>query len=84
MTHKNEGIEMTKANKSKSPKETLRDQYAEGKAQSVAAIGTHAYYEARRRERHPERYQHLLIVMGSSKPDRVKGRSKRGWTSPTK
>ena len=46
--------------------------------------GSHAFYEMRRRERHPERYRNVITVYGSEMPKRVKGRSKRGWTVPLK
>lgn len=58
----------------------LKEDFAAGKAATVATVGTHAFYEARRRELHPERYQNTISVYGSDIPKRVKGRSKRGWT----
>jgi hypothetical protein len=63
---------------------SLEQQYAEGKAASISPVGTHGYYEARRRHLNPERYINLLILFGRDFPKRIKGRSKRGWTSPTK
>ncbi len=51
---------------------------------NAVKAGSHTFYEMRRREMHPERYKNLIIVYGSEIPKRVKGRSKRGWTAPTK
>ena len=50
----------------------------------VKAVGSHAYYEARRRDADPEKFRNILSVRGPLWGHRKKARSRNGWTSATK
>jgi hypothetical protein len=75
------------APKSKKPHQSqkpLNEQVAEDKAMLTTKIGTHAYYERRRRELNPEKFANLIVLKGPLYEPRTKGRSHRGWTEATK